>query len=237
MNKYSFETFVVGPSNRLAYESAKKVSQRPGKAFNPLLICGTTGLGATHLMRAIGHAMVKRNPDAKFVFITGEAFTADYIDALQRRRLPGFRKHYRDLDTLLLDNFQYFAGREHTQAELIMIFSALLEARKQIVLTSDRPVVKSALFDPHLASLCASGLITPLCAPDQETRIAILRKKRKTLKVMVPDEVLEHIARHVHTDIRRLVGTLIRVAADISIDARQLTMANVNHILRDYRYD
>ena len=237
MNKYSFETFVVGPSNRLAYESAKEVARRAGKAFNPLLFYGASGLGATHLMRAIGHAVVKRNRDAKIAFITGEAFTTGYIDALMRRRLPGFRKHYRDLDVLLLDDIQYFAGKEQTQAELIMIFNGLLAAHKQIVLTSDRPMVKSSRFSPRLASLCASGLITPLCAPDQETRIAILRNKRKALKVMVPDEVLEHIARHVHTDIRRLVGVLIRVAADRSLDARQLTRANVDHILRDYGVD
>lgn len=237
MNKYSFGNFVVGPSNRLAYESAKKVSLHPGKPLNPLLICGTTGLGATHLMRAIGHAVLKRNLDAKIAFITGEAFTTDFIDALQRRRLPSFRKHYRDLDILLLDDIQYFAGKESTQAELIVILNSLLAAHKQIVLTSDRPVVKNALFDPRLASLCASGLITPLCAPDQKTRIAILRKKRKKLNVQVPDDVLEHIARHVHTDIRRLVGALIRVAADITLDTRQLTKADVDRILRDYGVD
>ena len=237
MNKYTFKTFVVGPPNRLAYEAAKKVAQRPGKAFNPLYIFGDTGLGATHLMRAIGHAVITRNRDAKIAFITGEAFTTGFVDAIQRHRLAGFRKHYRDLDVLLLDDVQFFAGKESTQAELTMIFNDLLAAHKQIVLTSDRPVVKITKYSPHLASLCASGLITPLCAPDQETRIAILRKKRKALKVMVPDEVLEHIARHVHTDIRRLVGALIRVAADISLDARQLTTANVDHILRDYGVD
>ena len=237
MNKCTFKTFVVGPSNRLAYEAAKKVAQRPGKAFNPLYIFGDTGLGATHLMRAIGHAVFKRNHDAKIALITGEAFTTGFINALQRHRLPGFRKHYRGLDVLLLDDIQYFAGKECTQTELFLIFNDLLTAHKQIVLTSDRSVVKSPQFGPRLASLCASGLITPLCAPDQETRIAILRKMRKTLKVQVPDEVLEHIARHVHTDIRRLGGALIRVAADISLDDRQLTKANVKHVLRDYVTD
>lgn len=237
MNKYTFKTFVVGSSNRLAYESAKKVAQRPGKAFNPLLICGATGLGATHLMRAIGHTVIKRNRDAKTAFITGEAFTDGFVHALQHRRLPGFRKHYRDLDVLLLDDVQFFAGKESTQAELTMIFNDLLAAHKQIVLTSDRPVVKITNFSPRLASLCASGLITPLSAPDRETRIAILRKMRKALKVMVPDKVLEQIARHVHTDIRRMVGALIRVAADISLVPRQLTTANVDHIMRDYGVD
>lgn len=237
MNKYTFKTFVVGASNRLAYESAKIVARRPGKAFNPLLICGATGLGATHLMRAIGHTVIKRNRDAKIAFITGEAFTAGFVHALQRHRLPGFRKHYRDLDVLLLDDVQFFAGKESTQAELTMIFNDLLAAHKQIVLTSDRPVVKIPNISPRFASLCASGLITPLCAPDQETRIAMLRKKRKALKVLVPDEVLEHIARHVHTDIRRMVGALIRVAADISLDDHPVTMANVDDILRNYVAD
>lgn len=237
MNKCTFKTFVVGASNRLAYEAAKKVARRPGKAFNPLYIFGDTGLGATHLMQAIGHAVIKRNRDAKIAFITGEAFTTGFVDALQRRRLPNFRKHYRGLDVLLLDDIQYFAGKEVTQTELILILSDLLAAHKQIVLTSDRPVMKITNFSPRLASLCASGLITSICAPDQETRIAILRKKRKTHKVQVPDEVLEHIARHVHTDIRRLGGALIRVAADMSLDDRQLTLANVKHLLRDYVTD
>ncbi len=237
MNKYTFKTFVVGSSNRLAYEAAKKVARNPGKAFNPLLIYGATGLGATHLMRAIGHAVTKRNRDAKIAFVTGEAFTADFVEALQRRRLPGFRKHYRDRDVLLLDDIQYFAGKEQTQAELIMIFNDLLAAHKQIVLTSDRPMVRSTHFSPRLASLCASGLITPLCAPDQETRIAILREKRKMLKVKVPDEVLKRIARHMHSNIRRMEGALIRAAAYSSLTGRQLTLANVAHILRDYGAD
>ena len=234
MEKYSFETFVVGSSNRIAYEAAKKVAQHPGKAINPLCIFGETGMGATHLMRAIGHAVITRNQDAKIAFIPAEKFAAGLLHACQHRHLADFRRQYRGMDVLLFDDVQFFAGKESTQAELIMIFTDLLAAHKQIVLTSDRPVVKITNLSPRLASLCASGLIAPLCAPDQETRIAILQKKRKALKVMVPDEVLEHIARHVHTDIRRLVGALIRVAADISLDDRQLTKADVDHILRDY---
>ena len=233
MNKYTFKTFVVGSSNRLAYESAKEVAHRPGKAFNPLHICGETGLGATHLMRAIGHAVIKRNRDAKIAFVTGEAFTTGFVDALQRRRLPAFRKHYRGLDVLLLADVQFFAGKECTQAELIIILNDLLAARKQIVLTSDRSVVKSRHYDPRLVSLSASGLVTILSAPDRETRIAILREKRKMLKVKVSDEVLKHIAGHIHTNIRRLEGALIRAAAYSSLTGCKLTLANVDHLLRD----
>lgn len=237
MNKYTFDSFVVGPSNSIACEAAKIVARRPGKAFNPLHICGATGLGATHLMRAIGHAVVKHNRAAKTAFTTAESFTSDFVEAIQRHRLAGFRKHYLSLDVLLLDDIQYFSGKACTQAEINKIFRDLLVAGKQIVLTSDRPAAGISGFDQRLVSLCASGLITTLCAPDHETRIAILRKKRKTLKVQVPDEVLEHIARHILTDSRRLEGVLIRVAADLSLDDHPVTMANVDHILRIYVAD
>ena len=229
--KNTFKSFVVGPSNRIAYEAAKKVAQHPGKAFNPLHICGETGLGATHLLRAISHAVIKRNPRAKVALITCEAFTTGYIDALQRNRLAAFRKHYRGLDVLLLDDIQYFAGKEHTQAELIMIFKDLLEARTQIVLTSVWNAGDIPQVNPRLIDLCYSGLVATLRAPDYETRIAILRKKCMALKVLVPDEVLEHIAGHTHTNIRCLEGALIRVCAYCSLTGRQLTMANVDHIL------
>lgn len=237
MEKYSFKTFVVGPSNRFAYEAAKKVARRPGKAFNPLHICGATGLGATHLMRAIGHAVVKHNRDLKIAFITAESFTNDFIKALQRHRLASFRKHCLSLDALLLDDIQFLSGRECTQAELNTIFRDLLVAGKQIVLTSDRPAVDISGFDQRLASLCASGLVTILTAPDRDTRIAILREKRKMLKVKVSDGVLMHIAGHIHTNIRCLEGALIRVAAYSSLTGCKLTLANVDHILRDYITD
>ena len=234
MKKYTFDSFVVGPSNRNAYEAAKNVAQRPGKAFNPLHICGATGLGATHLMRAIGHAVVKHNRDAKIAFITGEAFTSDFVEAIQHHRVAGFRKYYLSLDVLLLDDIQYFSGKECTQAELNKIFRDLLVAGKQIVLTSDRPAVDISGFDQHLVSLCASGLVVTLCAPDQGTRIKILQQKRKMLNVQVADRVLKHLARHIHTDIRRLEGALIRVAADSSLDDCQLSLAKVDQILRNY---
>ena len=233
MEKYSFETFVVGSSNRIAYEAAKKVAQHPGKAINPLCIFGETGMGATHLMRAIGHAVVKRNRDVKISFITGEAFTTGFVDAIQRHRLAGFRKHYRDLDVLLLDGVQFFAGKESTQAEIIIIFNKLLAAHKQIVLTSDLPAGDIPHVGQRLVSLSASGLVTILSAPDRETRIAILREKRKMLKVKVSDAVLKHIAGHIHTNIRRLEGALIRAAAYSSLTGCKLTLANVDHLLRD----
>ena len=237
MKKYTFNSFVVGPCNRIAYEAAKQVAHRPGKAFNPLHICGATGLGATHLMRAIGHAVVKRNRHAKIAFTTAESFTTSFIDALQRRRLAGFRKHYRDLDVLLFDDIQYLSGKECTQAELNTIVRDLLEAGKQIVLTSDRPAVNISDFNQHLVSLFASGLVATLCPPDQITRIAILKQKSKMLHVQVPDQVLNHIARHIHTDIRRLEGALISVAADSSLDDCPLSLAKVDRIMRNYVAD
>ena len=237
LNKYSFDTFVVGPANRTAYEAAMKVAQRPGKAFNPLCICGETGLGATHLMRAIGQAVIKRNRGVKIAFITGETFTTGLVRALQRHCLSGFRKQYCGLDVLLFDDVQFFNGKEHTLAELIVILRAMLAADKQIVLTSDQPAGNIPRVVHRLASLCASGLVTILSAPDRGTRIAILREKRKMLKVKVSDGVLNHIAGHIHTNIRCLEGALIRAAAYSSLTGCKLTLANVDHILRDYIAD
>lgn len=233
MEKYSFETFVVGRSNSIAYEAAMEVARRPGKAINPLCICGETGMGATHLMRAIGHAVITRNRDAKIAFIPGEEFAAGVVHACQHCRLADFRRQYRDLDVLLLDGVQYFAGKESTQAEIIIIFNKLLAAHKQIVLTSDLPAGDNPHVGQHLVSLSASGLVAILSAPDRDTRIAILQEKRKMLKVKVSDEVLKYIARRIQTNIRRLEGALIRAAAYSSLTGCQLTMANVKHLLRD----
>lgn len=233
MEKYSFETFVVGSSNSIAYEAAKKVAQHPGKEINPLCICGETGMGATHLMRAIGHAVITRNRDAKISFIPSEDFAAGVVHACQHRRLADFRRQYRDLDVLLLDGVQYFAGKESTQAEIIIIFNKLLAAHKQIVLTSDLPAGNIPHVGQRLVSLSASGLITILSEPDRETRIAILQEKRKMLKVKVSDAVLKHLAGHIHTNIRRLEGALIRAAAYSSLTGCKLTLANVDHLLRD----
>ena len=233
MEKYSFETFVVGSSNRIAYEAAKKVAQHPGKAINPLCIFGETGMGATHLMRAIGHAVITRNQDAKIAFIPAEKFAAGLLHACQHRHLADFRRQYRGMDVLLFDGVQFFAGKESTQAELIIIFNDLLAAHKQIVLTSDLPADDIPHVGQRLASLSASGLVTILSEPDRETRIAILREKRKMLKVKVSDEVLKYIARRIHTNIRRLEGALIRAAAYSSLNGCKLTLAIVDHLLRD----
>ena len=234
MTKHSFETFVVGPSNRTAYEAAMKVAQHPGKAINPLCICGETGLGATHLMRAIGHAVIARNRSAKIALINGEEFAAGLVHACQHRRLADFRKQYRGMDVLLFDDIQYFAGRESTLAELVMILMALLAAEKQIVLTSDRPAGNIPRYVQRLISLSSSGIVTTLGAPDQKTRIAILREKRKILKVKVPDEVLVYIAKHIRGNIRKLEGALIRAVAYTRLTDRQLTIANVDRILREF---
>lgn len=237
MNKYSFETFVVGPSNRTAYEASKKVVQRPGKAINPLCICGETGLGATHLMRAIGHAVITRNRDAKIALITSEDFAAGVVHACQHRRLAEFRRQYRDLDVFLLDSVQYFAGKESTQAEIVKIFNKLLAAHTQIVLTSDLPDGNIPNFVQRLISLSSSGIVTTLGEPDRDTRIAILQEKRKMLKVRVSDTVLKRIAGHIHANIRCLEGALIRAAAYSSLTGCKLTLANVDHILRDHFAD
>jgi len=230
--KYTFESFIVGPSNNFAHAAALAVAQSPARAYNPLFIYGGVGLGKTHLMQAIGHYAVNKS-NARVCFISSEEFTNEYIDALQKKALVQFRRKYRNCDILLIDDIHFLGGKERMQEEFFHTFNALFDSRKQIVLTSDRPASEIPSLEHRLVSRFEWGLVTELEAPDVETRIAILRKKAEQLNLSLTDEVLVYVAEHIRSNIRRLEGALIRVASYSSLTGRELTASTLEYLLRD----
>jgi chromosomal replication initiator protein len=231
--KNIFETFVVGPGNNFAHAAALAVAQSPGQAYNPLFIYGGTGLGKTHLIQAIGSDVTSRQKKAHVVYISCETFINEFIDAIQNRSLIGFRRKYRHADLLLIDDVHFLSGKERLQEEFFHTFNALFESRKQIVLSSDRPVSEIANLEKRLVSRFEWGLVTEILAPDYETRLAILRKKLETLHVAVDSQILEFIAHRITSNIRRLEGALVRVASYTSLSGKPLDLPAVAHLLRD----
>lgn len=229
--KYTFDSFVVGPSNNFAHAAALAVAESPARAYNPLFIYGGVGLGKTHLMQAIGQYVVPRK--VSVCYISSETFTNDYIDALQKKALVQFRKKYRSIDLLLIDDVQFLAGKERMQEEFFHTFNALFENHKQIVLTCDRPASVVSGLEKRLVSRFEWGLVTELELPDVETRIAILRKKQIELNLTLPDDVIAYMAEHVRSNIRRLEGALIRVASYASLTGKETTIESVEYLLRD----
>jgi chromosomal replication initiator protein len=229
----TFETFVVGPSNNFAHAAALAVAQSPAKAYNPLLIYGGVGLGKTHLMQAIGASVQKTSRAARVAFLSSEAFVNEYIDALREQKLVLFRRKYRHTDVLLIDDIQFLAGKERMQEEFFHTFNALYDSHKQIVLTCDRPASEVPGLTPRLVSRFEWGLVTELESPDLETRIAILRKKQQLLALDLPDVAVTFIAEHIRSNIRRLEGALIRVAAYAALHRQPLTVERLESLLRD----
>jgi chromosomal replication initiator protein len=230
--KYTFDSFVVGASNSFAHAASMAVAESPARAYNPLFIYGGVGLGKTHLMQAIGHYVFPRTK-MTLCYTSCEAFFNDYIDALQRKSLVQFRKKYRNMDLLLIDDIHFLAGKERMQEEFFHTFNALFENHKQIVLTCDRPASEIPGLEQRLVSRFEWGLVTELEAPDVETRIAILRKKQEQLNLALPNEVILYMAEHVRSNIRRLEGALIRVASYASLTRRDISLENVEYLLRD----
>ena len=230
--KYSFDSFVVGPSNSFAHAAALAVAESPARAYNPLFIYGGVGLGKTHLMQAIGH-FVQPRERMKVCYTSCEAFTNDYIDALQKKALVQFRKRYRGIDVLLIDDIHFLAGKERMQEEFFHTFNTLFDNHKQIVMTCDRPASEIPGLEQRLVSRFEWGLVTELETPDVETRIAILRKKQEELKLTLPDDVLSYMAEHIRSNIRRLEGALIRVASYGSLTGRDITIDRLEYLLRD----
>ncbi|HSH22014.1 MAG TPA: chromosomal replication initiator protein DnaA [Candidatus Caenarcaniphilales bacterium] len=233
-SRYTFRNFIVGSANRLAHAASLSVAERPGQAYNPLFLYGGVGLGKTHLMHAIGNAVIARFPRKRVVYATSEKFTNEFITSIQQGRIDDFRGRYRRIDLLLIDDIQFIADKERTQEEFFHTFNAIHEDGKQIVLSSDRPPKLITTLEERLRSRFEWGLIADLTAPDLETRIAILRAKAEEQSVPIGSDVLEFIARKVISNIRELEGALNRIVAyanmggmPISIELAQAVLSNV----------
>ncbi len=231
--KYIFETFVIGSSNRFAHAAAVAVAEAPGKAYNPLLIYGDSGLGKTHLLHAIGHYVRSLFAGARVRYVSSEEFTNEFINAIRDDRQDRFKRRYRDVDVLLIDDIQFLEGKIQTQEEFFHTFNTLHNANKQIVITSDRAPKRLEALEDRLRNRFEWGLITDVQPPDLETRIAILRKKAATERMTAPPDVLEFIASKIQTNIRELEGALIRVTAFASLNRQPVDLTLAEIVLKD----
>jgi chromosomal replication initiator protein len=231
--KYQFETFVIGSSNRFAHAAAVAVAEAPAKAYNPLFIYGESGLGKTHLLHAIGHATQQMFHGSRVRYVSSEEFTNDFINSIRDGRADGFRKRYREIDVLLVDDIQFLENKEQTQEEFFHTFNTLHNANKQIVISSDRPPKQLVTLEDRLRNRFEWGLITDVQPPELETRIAILRKKAAQERLDAPPEVLEFIASKIASNIRELEGALIRVTAFASLNRQNVDLALAEVVLKD----
>ncbi len=235
--KYTFDTFVVGPNNRLAHSAALAVAEDPGKVYNPLFLYGGPGLGKTHLMHSIGHYIIQKNPNTIIRYVTSEAFTNEVIESIRigdnAAAMAKFREKYRSVDVLLLDDVQFIIGKESTQNEFFNTFNELHSQNKAIILTSDKPPKDMETLEERLRSRFDWGLIVDINPPDYETRMAILRQYADTLGITIDDEIVKYIASNIRSNIRELEGALNKVVALKNLDNQDITMDTAEHAIKD----
>lgn len=223
--KYVFDSFVVGNSNRMAHAASLAVAESPAQAYNPLFLYGNSGLGKTHLMHSIGHFILDRNPQAKVLYVTSETFTNELINSIQNNKNEEFRNKYRNIDVLMIDDIQFISKKEGTQEEFFHTFNALYEAKKQIVLTSDRPPKEINTLEERMKTRFEWGLLADIQPPDFETRIAIIRDKAVKMSIELPDEVSNYIAENIQSNIRQLEGAVKKIKAMHELMGERITVS------------
>jgi len=233
--EYTFSKFVIGNNNRFAHAGAVAVAESPSDAYNPLFLYGSSGLGKTHLMHAIGHHILQHNKNIKVMYVQSEKFTNDLINAITNKSLEQFREKYRTVDVLLMDDIQFIAGKKQTQEEFFHTFITLFESHKQIVVSSENPPGKIATLENRLKTRFEQGLVADINSPDYETRIAILRKKSLNENVIIPDIVMEYIANNFVSNVRILQGALTRIIAYASLSTREIDLALAEDVLKDIK--
>ena len=230
---FTFERFVVGANNQFAHAASQAVATGSGPGFNPLFIHGGSGLGKTHLMQAIGQNWLREREKVKVVYLTCERFTNEFIDAVRKGDIERFRRRYRNVELMLIDDVQFLAGKERSQEEFFHTFNTLLDGHKQIILTSDRPACEIKSLEPRLVSRFECGLTVEMQPPQMETRLAILQRKMDEWRVTVEDEIMCFLAERIRSNVRRLEGALMRVATYSSLAGESVTVEKVEHLLRD----
>lgn len=234
--RYTFDTFVVGKNNNLAHAASLAVAESPGEIYNPLFIYGGVGLGKTHLMHSVGHFILKNNPEAKILYVTSEKFTNELIDAIRNKNnfsTTEFREKYRNNDVLMIDDIQFIIGKESTQEEFFHTFNALYEAKKQIIISSDKPPKEIETLEDRLRSRFEWGLTVDIQQPDYETRMAILRKKEELEDYNIDNEVIKYIASNIKSNIRELEGALTKIVALSKLNKREINLELAEEALKD----
>ena len=231
--EFDFESFVVGDNSQFAHAACSAVAYQEGRSFNPLFIHGRAGLGKTHLMSAVAQQLLANDPKAKVVFLTAEHFANEFIEAVRKGNLDAFRKAYRHVDTMLIDDIQFIAGKERTQDEFFHTFNALLNSQTQVILTCDCPAPEIQTLEPRLISRFESGLTVELQPPGFETRVAILRRKMEQWKVNIDNNIVVHIANQIKSNVRRLEGALTRVASYSFLSPEKMSIEKVDDLLGD----